>query len=74
MDREFERIVGQRIRQRRESLGLTQEQLSAQFQINGCDLTRSALAKIEVGQRHIYPDELRLFRKLLAISYDELLY
>lgn len=74
MDREFEKIIGQRIRQRRESIGLTQEQLSAQFQTNGCDLTRSALAKIEVGQRHIYPDELRLFKKLLNISYEELLY
>lgn len=73
MDRKFERVVGQRIKQRREAQGLTQEQLSAQLQVNGCDITRSALAKIEVGQRHIYPDELKLIKKLLDFSYDELL-
>lgn len=73
MDKEFERIVGQRIKQRREAQGLTQEQLSAQLQVNGCDITRSALAKIEVGQRHIYPDELKLIKKLLNFPYDELL-
>lgn len=42
------------------------------MQINGCDITRSALAKIEVGQRHIYPDELKLFKELLNVSFDEL--
>ncbi len=73
MDKEFERMIGQKIRQRREACGLTQEQLSAQLQINGCDITRSGLAKIEVGQRHIYPDELKLFKQLLDLSYDELL-
>jgi len=73
MNREFERIVGNRIREWREHRGLTQEQLSAQLQTNGCDMTRSALAKIEVGQRHIYPDELRLFKQLLRVSYEDLL-
>ena len=51
---------------------MTQEQLSARFQTNGCDLTRSAIAKIEVGQRHIYPDEIRLFAKILAVNYEML--
>ena len=73
MDKEFERILGQKIREIRESRGLTQEQLSAQLQTNGCDITRSALAKIEVAQRHVYPDELRLLKQLLNVSYEELL-
>jgi len=73
MNRDFERIVGNRIREWRENRGMTQEQLSAQLQTNGCDMTRSALAKIEVGQRHIYPDELRLFKQLLRVSYEDLL-
>ena len=49
------------------------EQLAAQLQVRGCDITRSALAKIEVGQRHIYLDELRLLRIILNVSYDDLL-
>ena len=64
--------MGQNIRRIREDRGLTQEQLAAQLQTRGCDVTRSALAKIEVGQRHIYPDEVKLFKEILHISYDEL--
>ena len=52
---------------------MTQEQLSAKMQTHGCDVTRSALAKIEVGQRHIYVDEVYILRKLLNISYEDLL-
>lgn len=52
---------------------MTQEQLSAKLQLNGCDITRSALVKIEVGQRHIYVDELRLFHEILNVSYEDLL-
>ena len=72
MDKEFERQMGQRIRQIREQQGMTQEQLAAQLQTRGCDVTRSALAKIEVGQRHIYPDELRCLKEILNVSYDAL--
>ena len=72
MNREFEYLMGQNIRRIREDRGLTQEHLAAQLQTRGCDVTRSALAKIEVGQRHIYPDEVKLFKEILHISYDEL--
>jgi hypothetical protein len=37
-------------------------------------MTRSAVAKIEVGQRHLYPDELILIRNILNVSYEELLH
>ena len=60
MNAEIERQIGQNIRMLREKAGLTQEMLSARLQTNGCDITRSALAKIEVGQRHLYPDEIIL--------------
>ena len=65
-------MLGQNIRRLRMQKNLSQEQLSAQLQVRGCDVTRSALAKIEVGQRHIYPDELKFLRELLGVSYDEL--
>ena len=73
MNAAYEKALGQKIRFFRENRRLTQEQLSAQLQVNGCDITRSALAKIEVGQRHIYPDEIKLLVKLLGISYSDLL-
>jgi len=73
MNAEFEHKVGQNIRALREKKGMTQEQLSTKLQIGGCDITRSALAKIEVGQRHIYPDELKLIKEILRVRFEDIL-
>lgn len=72
MNKEVEAKIGNNIRVLREAAGLTQEQLAAQLQVNGCDITRSALAKIEVGQRHLYPDEIILFKLLLKAEYEDI--
>lgn len=73
MNIDTEKIIGKNIKILREKANLTQEQLSAQLQVQGCDITRSALAKIEVGQRHIYVDEIILFKDILKVSYEQLL-
>ncbi len=73
MNWEAEKQLGERIRRFREGRKLTQEQFSAKLQLCGCDLTRSAVAKIEAGQRHLYVDELHCIAKVLAVSYSELL-
>ena len=72
MNKSVELRVGNNIRLLREKRGITQDQLAARLQVNGCDITRSALAKIEVGQRHLYPDEIILLKALLAGNYDEI--
>ena len=72
MNAEYEKSFGQNIRRLRESRHMTQEQLAAKLQLNGCDITRSALAKIEVGQRHVYPDEIKLFKELLHTGFEDL--
>ncbi len=69
----IEKRIGNNIKLLRERSGMTQEQLSAKLQLCGCDITRSAVAKIEVGQRHLYPDELILIKSILKTSYEELL-
>ncbi len=70
MNREIETKVGNNIRKIRESRGMTQDSLAAKLQLMGCDITRSAVAKIEVGQRHLYPDEIILICKILNTSYE----
>lgn len=73
MDYSYDLLVGRQICAAREKKGLTQEQLSARLQACGCDVTRSALAKMEVGQRHIYAMELRALRNILEVPYETLL-
>lgn len=51
---------------------MTQDQLAAKFQLSGCDITRSAVAKIEVGQRHLYPDEIILIKQILKVRYEDI--
>ena len=65
-------VTGAAIRALREAVGMTQETLAAKLQLGGCDITRSAVAKIEVGQRHIYPDEIALIREALGVPYEAL--
>ncbi len=72
MNAEIEKRIGQNIRKLREKANLTQEMVSARLQTMGCDITRSALAKIEVGQRHLYPDEIILLKDILKSSYDDI--
>ena len=72
MNQEIERKIGNHIRTLREQKGITQEFLATKMQLNGCDITRSAIAKIEVGQRHLYPDEIILIKKILEVSFDDI--
>ena len=72
MDSSYDKAMGQNIRRLRMERGMSQEQLAARLQVQGCDITRSGLAKIEAGQRHIYADEIRLLREILSVSYDDL--
>lgn len=72
MNIEIEKRIGKNIKYLREKAGLTQDGLAAKLQLSGCDITRSAVAKIEVGQRHIYPDEIILIKQILNIDYEDI--
>ena len=72
MNAVIEKKIGNNIRILREKAGMTQEELAAKLQLKGCDITRSAVAKIEVGQRHLYPDEILLIKGILNASYEDI--
>lgn len=72
MNAKTERRIGNNIRRLREKAGFTQDYVATKLQISGCDITRSAVAKIEVGQRHIYADEIILLKQILNVEYDDI--
>lgn len=72
MNAEIEKTIGQNIRKLREQAKITQDLLAARLQLRGCDITRSAVAKIEVGQRHLYPDEVILIKEILNVTYEDI--
>lgn len=74
MNKEYDKLIGQNNSSIRRKRKLSQEELSARIQVKGCDITRSALAKIEVGQRHHYPDEILFLKEILDVSFDDIFY
>ena len=72
MNIEIEKKIGKNIKNLREQAGVTQEFLATKLQLQGCDITRSAVAKIEVGQRHLYSDEIILIKEILNVTYEDI--
>ncbi len=64
--------LGANIRKFRTLKHMTQEQLCAQLQVQGCDIARGTLAKIEAGIRHISIRELTAIKYVLDVPYEEL--
>ena len=63
--------IGQSIRKQRLRQRLTQDQLAAQCQVRGLNLTRGTLAKIEAQIRHLKACELYIIAKVMGISMEQ---
>ncbi|MBI3853111.1 MAG: helix-turn-helix transcriptional regulator [Verrucomicrobia bacterium] len=64
-------VVGLLVRKLRRERGLTQEQLAAQCQVRGLNLSRSTLAKIEARVRFIKACELFIIAKVLNVAMED---
>jgi len=65
-------LIGANLRKARLSNGLSQEQLIAQLNLQGLDLDRTSLSRIENQNREVYDYELVYFSKVLKISILDL--
>ena len=65
-------IIGPKVRQIRESQGLTQEEFTARCNLLEWDISRSTLAKIESQVRRITDEEAALLAKALKVKINEL--
>lgn len=65
--------IGENIRRIRLGKGIGQTELVRMLQLEGVEMTRETLVKIERGIQHIQAAQLRGLRDALDTSYDELL-
>ena len=65
--------IGENIRLVRLERGIGQTELVRMLQLEGVEMTRETLVKIERGIQHIQAVQLRALRDALDTSYDELL-
>lgn len=72
MIKEIEKRIGKNLKKLREKRGFTQEYVATKLQLGGCDVTRSSVAKIEVGQRHVYTDEIIVLKNIFNCSYEDI--
>lgn len=63
-------ISGERIRQARVTQRLTQGDLAARMQLNGVQIEREAISKIESGVRFAADYELVHFSKVLGVAIN----
>ena len=68
-------ISGANIRKYRQALPgkVSQRMLADMLQVEGLDLDKNALQKIETGLRFITDIEIKIFAKVLHVSYADLL-
>lgn len=65
--------IGRNIRRIRNEQNIGQTELVKSVQLQGVDLTREALVKIERGTQHIKASQLKAIKTALQTSYEELL-
>jgi len=68
----MERHLGAKIRSYRKAKGLTQEEMAAQLQVRGCDISRVGLGHIECGHRSTSVFEIDKIVEVLGVDYNAL--
>ena len=66
-------IIGENIRRIRKARGIGQTDLIRLLQLEGCDMTRECLVKIERCTQHIQASQLQTVKRVLGTTYDELI-
>ena len=68
-------ICGRKIKEIREALPerTSQKKLADMLQIEGLDIDKNAIQRIESGQRFVTDIELKAVTKVLNVKYEELL-
>lgn len=66
-------ICGVAVAQKRKSMGISQRELADRLQLQGLDVDKNAIQRIESGQRFVTDIELVFLSKTLSVCVEELL-
>lgn len=66
-------LIARRLRQLRKERGLSQEELAAQLQLLGVDISQPLISKLEQNQRFVKDYELTCICQVLQVSLQDLL-
>ena len=66
-------ICGQRVMEARKKLNLSQENLAARLQVEGVNIERDSVSRIEIGTRFVADYELLVLCKVLNVTPEYLL-
>ena len=65
--------IGTNIRKLRQERGIGQTELVSKLQLEDVKMTRETLVKIERGVQHIQLEQLKGIKKVLDVTYEDLL-
>ena len=66
-------ICGRRVKEARKELKLSQEDLAAKLQVEGINIERDSVSRIEIGTRFVADYELLVLCKVLNVTPEYLL-
>ena len=66
-------ICGKRVKEARQKLNLSQEALAAKLQVDGVNIERDSVSRIEIGTRFVADYELLALCKILGVTPEFLL-
>lgn len=66
-------VCGKNVANIRKNMKISQRQLADMLQLNGLDVDKNAIQRIECGKRFVTDIELIAISRVLNVSYEELL-
>ena len=69
----FNNVSGKNVSKYRKELKISQRELADRLQLNGLDVDKNAIQRIECGKRFVTDIELVFFAKIFNVTVDKLL-
>ena len=66
-------LIGTRLSQLREQHHFSQRTLAYALQLNGYDIDKNVITRIETNKRYVTDIELKAFSEIFQVSYDYLI-